>query len=486
MTEKGRLDELTPGERAMGGHAGQVPIEETLERSKVWLVTIGSAILAVMIAVALPYLAYTFDIRTHQIFKIAAGSVLFGLLLLRPGLVPYVLCLAFPFSDWLPKAPIPLLNTTNILVMCAILGALALTAQRKIHPIVGTPLNWPMLIFLLWMAFSWVNGTYLWPERSWGSVESLKSFWSSMSGFIVFFVMTHLLTERKQVWRIVAFLLLGSALGMLGPVREILDGGWGVRTGGGIGDINRMGSFLAMSGVFALSIAGAFRRAGRLGTFFSGLITTLGMFLPNSRGAYVGFLAAAVPQALRTGILGILLFVVVVGSGALWAPSFVKERVTSTVEETSEADDTTDGLDQTSGGRLTIWKESLRVIEENPIIGVGYGNMMTATRLSAGLYKHVHNLYLQVAGEMGIPGLALLLWIFVSAWRMGARLTRRGGRTALLGRAYQGVIGCLLVSNLFGQRLFDFGLSGYFFALSGVVAIEERLTRESSAEEVPA
>lgn len=458
------------------------PVFETLQRSRVWLITIAFSILAALIAVGLPYLAYTLQIQTHQLFKIVAGAVLFSVLFMRPTWVPYVLCLAFPFADWLPKAPIPLLNTTNLLVICALLGALLLTLQRTIHPIVETPLNLPMAVFLLWMSLAWINGAYLWPDRSWGGVDRLKAFWSSMSGFTVFFVMTHLVTRREQVWRLAGFLLLGSALGILGPVREILEGGWGVRTGGGIGDINRMGAFLAMSGVLALSMLPAFHGFGRAAAAIAGLITTLGMFLPNSRGAYIGFLVAAVPQALRTGVLGILLLAVTLGSGVLWAPSFVKERVVSTVEETSEGD-AAEGLDLTSGGRLTIWKESLRVIQEYPVLGVGYGNMKEATRLSAGLYKHVHNLYLEVAGEMGIPGLLLLLWLFVSAWRLGARVTRRGGRSAQLGRAYQGVIACLLVSNLFGQRLFDFGLSGFFFGLSGIVAMEEKLTRQPGTME---
>lgn len=483
MSERERQVETMRAAGPGRSHTEPPSINETMERSRIWLITIGFALLAALLSTALPYLAYTFQVETHQIFKILGGAALFSVLFFHPTWVPYVLCFAFPFADWLPKAPIQFLNTTNLLVTCALFGALVMTVKRTIHPIVATPLNLPIAIFLLWMCLAWVNGAYLWPDRSWGGVDRVKAFWASVSGFSVFFVMTHLVTRRDQVWRLVGFLVLGSAIGILGPVREILDGGWGIRTGGGIGDINRMGAFLAMAAVFAISILPAFRGLARLGTIIAGAITTLGMFLPNSRGAYVGFLVAAIPQALRTGILGTILLATIVGSGVLWAPSFVKERITTTVDETSEEGETGEGLDKTSGGRLTIWQEALRVIEENPVIGVGFGNMKEATRLSAGLYKHVHNLYLEVAGEMGIPGLLLLLWLFVSAWRLGARLVPRGGRSAVLGRAYQGAIASLLVSNLFGQRLFDFGLSGFFFGLSGIVAIEERLTRETHTTE---
>lgn len=82
---------------------------------------------------------------------------------------------------------------------------------------------------------------------------------------------------------------------------------------------------------------------------------------------------------------------------------------------------------------------------------------------------------------MGLIGLAVLLWIWISGWRLGLRLVRRGGRTRSLGLAYHGVILCLVVVNLFGQRFLDFSLCGFFFLLSGLVALEERFTRERPA-----
>jgi putative inorganic carbon (HCO3(-)) transporter len=164
----------------------------------------------------------------------------------------------------------------------------------------------------------------------------------------------------------------------------------------------------------------------------------------------------------------------------MWAPSYVKDRVAVTWEAAG-ADDRASALDETSGGRITIWKTILPVILEHPVLGVGYGNLEAATRLNLGVYKAGHNLYLEVAGELGIPGLLLLLWIFFGGWRAAAKLARRGGRSAVLGRSYHGVVICLLVVNVFGQRFLNYSIAGYFFLLSGLVVLEERFTRPEAA-----
>jgi O-antigen ligase len=133
---------------------------------------------------------------------------------------------------------------------------------------------------------------------------------------------------------------------------------------------------------------------------------------------------------------------------------------------------------------LTVWKDALTVIAGNPIIGVGYGNLIEATGQVSGLYKHSHNMYLEVTGEMGIIGLSLLLWLWLRAWQLGSLLTKRGGATRSLGRAYHGVILCMVVVNLFGDRFLDFSLCGFFFLLSGLVALEERFTRDGPVLQV--
>jgi O-antigen ligase len=449
---------------------------EMIERDRTPIIVFGATTLAVILVALLAVFGYRLDQAPHRLFKIVAGGTFAVLVLSRPSWIPYFFCLAFPYATWLPKSPISLLNATTILTLGAIIGIMIMTLQRKTHPIVPTRLNTPVTILIAWLAFSWIYGSFFWVERRVAGADSLRMFWSTLSGIIIFYVTTHLIPDRKHLWKTIGWLMVGSTLGVLGPLYEALSEGFGTRTPGGIGDINRMGAFLAFAAVFAIGMMPAYRKLKKFFVALGGLIPAVAMILPNSRGAYVGFLCAAVPQAMRTSIAGTLVVLTVLGSSPLWAPDFVQERIQATWDA-AQSDDRESALDADSGGRISVWKEIGRVILEHPVVGVGYGNLMEATRMVTGYYKQAHNLYLEVAGETGFIGLGILIWLFVAGWRLGSRLTRRGGRTGVLGRAYHGVILCVVIANLFGQRFFDFGLSGFFFLLSGLVALEDRYTQ---------
>ncbi len=415
--------ERGPRTRALApaSHPGEV-----LERNRALLVTLGAIVLAVALGTILPLIGYRLDQAPHRLFKILGVGVAVALFFSHPRWLPAFLCLALPFANWLPKSPIPLLNTANLLVVGSLMGVFLLTLKAETRPIIPSSLNRPIAVFLVWVLLSWAYGAFLWPERSAFGFERLKNAWGVVSGFLIFFAVTHLTKDRAAVWRTVGFLLLGSSLGVLGPVRETIQDGFGTRTLGGIGDINRMGAFLALASVAAFSLISAFRGWSKLGAMLAALLPALGLVLPNSRGAYVGFIIAAFPQALRTSVAGTILLAAFMASGVLWAPSFVKDRIVSTWDAAAGENKET-ALDADSGGRLTVWKDILVVIEGSPLIGVGFGNLIEATGLESGLYKHAHNMYLEVTGEMGCIGLALLLWIWISAWRLGSRLVRRGG-----------------------------------------------------------
>jgi O-antigen ligase len=451
---------------------------EVLERHRAVLVTLGAIFLAVLFGTLLPLLGYRFDQATHRLFKVLAVAVAVALFLARPRWLPAILCFALPYADWLPKSPIPLVNTANLLVVGSLLGVFLLTLKGDVRPVVPSSMNAPILVFLVWMLLSWAYGAFLWPDRTGGGFERLKYLWGVVSGFLIFFAVTHLVKDRAATWRTIGIFLLGSTLGLLGPIRETMENGFGTRTLGGIGDINRMGAFLALASVFAFCLVPAFGGWRKLGASLAAVLPALGLILPNSRGAYVAFVAAALPQSLRTSIGGTILLVALLAGGTVWAPGFVKDRAMSTWQAAS-AEDKESALDADSGGRITVWKDILAVIEQNPILGVGYGNLIEATGMSSGLYKHAHNMYLEVTGELGIVGLGLLLWIWVKAWQLGSRLIRMGGRSRRLGLAYHGVVVCLVIVNLFGQRFLDFSLCGFFFMLTGLATLEERFAPPS-------
>lgn len=84
------------------------------------------------------------------------------------------------------------------------------------------------------------------------------------------------------------------------------------------------------------------------------------------------------------------------------------------------------------GERTTIYSDTVKLIADNPILGVGPGMFQWGFRPyqsvnTALLFDHAHNDYLQSAVEWGLP-IALAFWGFViwSLWRAVRRFVEGG------------------------------------------------------------
>ena len=66
--------------------------------------------------------------------------------------------------------------------------------------------------------------------------------------------------------------------------------------------------------------------------------------------------------------------------------------------------------------RIAIWKQSVESIKDKPFLGVGIGNFPVVLGQDLFLAKagsSAHNLYLQIAAEMGVAALAAAIWFLV-------------------------------------------------------------------------
>ncbi|MCM8830150.1 MAG: O-antigen ligase family protein, partial [Candidatus Omnitrophica bacterium] len=92
----------------------------------------------------------------------------------------------------------------------------------------------------------------------------------------------------------------------------------------------------------------------------------------------------------------------------------------------------------TIASRILIWKVTLKMIKENPLMGVGAGNFIInypyygigeeALRGVSLVVDRVHNDYLEVAAEAGIPGLILFLYLLYYFFRVCFILYREADR----------------------------------------------------------
>lgn len=141
----------------------------------------------------------------------------------------------------------------------------------------------------------------------------------------------------------------------------------------------------------------------------------------------------------------------------------VKTEVTALMRNASP-----DAVDTSSGVRMNFWKNSLLAIQKQPWIGHGAGSWSSqydALQPASALPGYVptagnpHQEYLLWGVELGLPGLALLLAIFVAVWRLSICFEKQARR------AVQSVLVATMVACLFNCALLD-ALIGDFLCMS--------------------
>ncbi|WP_456617478.1 O-antigen ligase family protein [Bradyrhizobium sp. P5_C12] len=101
-------------------------------------------------------------------------------------------------------------------------------------------------------------------------------------------------------------------------------------------------------------------------------------------------------------------------------------------------------VDPTFTGRSDIWEFALAAVAEKPIIGHGYASFwddVTARQTAKGAEwavtaAHSHNSYLDLAITIGLPGLALVILIFVLAPLRNFQAVQAHNHSAALGKLF--------------------------------------------------
>jgi hypothetical protein len=146
----------------------------------------------------------------------------------------------------------------------------------------------------------------------------------------------------------------------------------------------------------------------------------------------------------------------------------------------------------TWSGRAETWRRALRVIRDHPLTGIGFDTLFPVIHaryptflLPAGQdVTHAHNLFLQVALDLGLPGLLAFLWLLGGVGWMLWRVRQRAASPArqalamglLCGTAAQllfGVADAIALGQKPGLFLWTvFGLSAALWNASRATAAE--------------
>ena len=130
------------------------------------------------------------------------------------------------------------------------------------------------------------------------------------------------------------------------------------------------------------------------------------------------------------------------------------DRVNAIIYEYSASNPATPASAYSSVGlRLEFYRNSLQIIRDHPLTGVGTGGFRQAYadqvrgtgRLAA---SNPHNEYLLIAVQVGVAGVLLLLYLFYVQWRDAPRLASPLETHLARGLVLAIAIGCMFNSFL--------------------------------------
>jgi len=242
--------------------------------------------------------------------------------------------------------------------------------------------------------------------------------------------------DRAAVWRIVdALVLAGVVVAVVGLVQyafnlNIITAEEGTRRLRSVyGSPNNAGLFLGRVLPIALAFAALGRGRRRWLSALCLLPIGAAIVLSQSRGAiFIGAPAAILAVGVLAGGRWLWAAIGALLVGAVAAIPFLNSpRMQALLSG-----------EGTQVFRVALWRSSLDMIREQPILGVGPDSFLYAYR---GRYllpeawqesslSHPHNVVLDFAARLGLLGLGVFIWIQVAFWKAGLGLARPASATA--------------------------------------------------------
>lgn len=338
-----------------------------------------------------------------------------------------VLFTVLTFFELLPSGG-AFTKLVGLLLALAWIAKLSTTKDAK----VDFPTQHPGIFAGLVVFLAWASLSYSWSEQPSEAVTAVSRL--ALNAVLFLIVYTAIRTPRDVVWILGAF-VLGSAGAV---VYGLLSGadpssfGDSARLSGQAENPNELAATLVAGFVLALGLMFVAKRSPllRLTAGFASGFLLFGIVLTVSRGGLASLAVAGIAAIVFGGrwrqkmllFASVCLAVTVIYFAAL-APPAAREHLTAANGGT---------------GREDIWKVGWRMVEANPVEGVGAGNFHTSSihyllaqpglirraDFIADTQKVAHNVYLQTWAELGIIGLALLLILIVAVLRAGLRAIR--------------------------------------------------------------
>ncbi len=385
-----------------------------------------------------------------------------------------------------PQTFIPALKVIRIAMLAATVAILGhiFDATIRHRPIVpAIPELGITLTLLTWTVLT-IPFSY-WPG---GSVMLLTD--SYLKAIIFFWLISTLVTTEARLRAFGWTLALCSMPLALMAVKHYFDGEF-LRTG--VENLKRISGYTGLSG-----------NPNDLALTLNLIIPVTGVLMFTSRSTLARLAAAAillvsVPAVIltfsRAGFLtlGAIVLLSLIFMAKRHAPKTAAAVVVCALAATPmmpsgyldrlstitdiEADKT-----GSAQGRWADFQVAGTVIAENPLVGVGMGQDILALNEARGreTWRSVHNAYLEYAVDLGLPGLALFLWLQFASFRSARAVERRTARQPMFRDLTTFACGVQIALAAFAVAAFfhPIAYQFYFFCVAGLAVAVKNACRD--------
>jgi putative inorganic carbon (hco3(-)) transporter len=395
-----------------------------------------------------------------------------------------------------PQAWLPVLGTLRVALVAAAVAIVAELLDRAMsrRAFRRMPLAFKLVFAIVLWAVLTVPLSY-WPG---GSVAALTDHFLKAIAF--FWLIATVVTSQRRLRGFLWLLVLASLPLSITALQNFASGSF-LRTPDGA--LPRIAGYTAAGSGLAANPNDLALMINLLIPFAAALMLTAHRLLPRLvaaaalllgvAGVVVTFSRAGFLTLAAMGLVGLLALgrrrpltlvatVVLVGTLTTLLPQGYFERLSTITNIESD----------TTGSAQGRWNDALVAMEvaaRNPITGVGLDqNVLALNQERGATWREVHNVYLQYAVDLGLPGLVLFLALFISLFRTAGRVRRAGRRlprcreVSTAAGSVQVALVAFAVAAFFHPVAYQF----YFFLAAGLALAVQNVLRQCLPAPAPA
>lgn len=223
---------------------------------------------------------------------------------------------------------------------------------------------------------------------------------------------------------------------------------------------NGAGTLLAFAVLFIIGYLEFSRTKRRYFLLIPVIIASFALLITFSRGALVGTIFAFSIYNLKSkkNIL-ILIISIIILSSIIYINPQLRDRTISIISL------------ERNQSRINLWQSTINIIKDHPITGIGPGNFSVVFpnyRLSGHTganHPFSHNIFSNMAAELGILGLILFSLIIIQILKMGYYLAK-------INTLFRGLITgfiAMLVHQQFDGTILGLDIGGLFWIIAGLI-----------------